>query len=586
MKQTQTVSHFLLVLSICIIVLLPVGVHATEPYYMTPTNPRGVTSIYESYCAVSSAGNSLPPLVQKDVNGDIQKNVITEEHLIFRHNFVKTDRGTDWSNSGGNVQRNGRSDVTGPLAADLLWSGARSSIISWLPVTEGDRLFVVRQKGWPGTTNDSLIIAMNLSSGAEFWSVNIPYHSGDWTTWIAGVKNGIVYASRSGNGASVEDNLYALDAATGSLLWTSTDLIDAGPYDGVVFAPDGDPVIGSFTDIWRINADDGSTAWHATRLGSVSSSCGGAIFQDSFYVADAAPGGHILVRYDLATGARLYESPVMPGFTLQNTPMAGPDGTIYLSRTQNNPSVDYFYAFTDTGTSFVENWHLPCAWTTFSEFAVGPDRGVYCVIPGPRIGKINATTGNVIAQSDLIDIPGYSYLSPHFAIDATGTVFFSNGGFDSGRLSVYTSDLQPLWNVSISNINIGGPALAEKGTLLVCGTGTTMHAYRSPAPWFDITVTAHRTKIQASIKNSGAGSATNVQWNITVTGGLLKRVHATTTGAIPVLAVGNQSIVSTDKLLLGFGKITILVSASCDEGVALSKNATGRLFLFLIAGVK
>jgi hypothetical protein len=426
---------------------------------------------------------------------------------------------------------------------------------------------------------------MNLSSGAELWSENIPFHSGDWTTWIAGVKNGIVYASRSGNGASVKDNLYALDAATGNLLWTSTNLIDAGPYDGVVFAPDGDPIIASFTDIWRINADDGSTAWHSTRLGSVSGSCGGAIYQDSFYVADAASGGHIIVRYDLATGARLYQSPVMPGFTLQNTPMVGPDGTIYLSRTQNNPSVDYFYAFTDTGTSLVEKWHLPCAWTTFSEFAVGPDGGAYCIIPGPRIGKIDATTGGVIVQSDLIDTPGYTYLSPHFAIDAIGTVFFSNGGFDNGRVTAYTPDLQPIWNVSITNINIGGPALAEKGTLLVCGSGTTMRAYRSPEPWFDIAVTARLSKIHASITNSGGSIATNVQWNITVTGGILKRIHETTLGVIPVLAVGNQSSVTTDKLLVGLGKITISVQVSCDEGVSVTKNATGHLFLFLIVGI-
>jgi len=585
MKKNRTASHFLLLNIMIVMALLPWSAIADEQYRMPLTTPLTETHDIESYRVVFPTGSGQSLQIHKDTTIGIPESTTTNGHIVQRQNSVRTYGGTDWSNSGGNAQRNGRSDTTGPITEDLLWSGARSSIISWLPVTEGERLFVIRQKGWPGSNNDSPIVAMNLSNGAELWSVDIPYHSGDWTTWVAGAKNGIVYASRSGNGASVKDNLYALDAATGSLLWTSTDLIDAGPYDGVVFAPDGDPIIASFTDIWRINADDGSTAWHATRLGSVSSSCGGTIYQDSFYIADAAPGGHIIVGYDLATGARLYQSQVMPGFTLQNTPMAGPDGTIYLSRTQNNPSVDYFYAFTDTGTSLVEKWHLPCAWTTFSEFAVGPDGGVYCIIPGPRIGKIDATTGDVIAQSDLIDTPGYTYLSPHFAIDATGTVFFSNGGFSNGRVFVYTSNLQPIWNVSITNINIGGPALAEKGTLLVCGTGTTMRAYRSPAPWFDIAVTARLTKIHASITNSGGRDATNLQWNITVTGGIFKRIHATTIGAVPVLAVGNQSIVSTDKLLMGFGKITISVRVSCDEGVSLTKNASGHLLLFLIVGV-
>ncbi len=83
-----------------------------------------------------------------------------------------------------------------------------------------------------------------------------------------------------------------------------------------------------------------TTVWHAARVGSVSGSCGGTRMATRFYVADAVPGGHAIVRYDVATGARLYQSPTMPGFTLQNTPMVGPDGTVYLSRTQNNPAVD------------------------------------------------------------------------------------------------------------------------------------------------------------------------------------------------------------------------------------------------------
>ena len=73
----------------------------------------------------------------------------------------------------------------------------------------------------------------------------------------------------------------------------------------------------------------------------------------------------------LATGAFQYQSSVMPGFTLQNTPMAGPDGTIYLSRTQNNVITDFFYAFTDTGTALVEKWNVAADWGTASEFTIG-----------------------------------------------------------------------------------------------------------------------------------------------------------------------------------------------------------------------
>src|SRR5262249_7214909 len=161
---------------------------------------------------------------------------------------------------------------------------------------------------------------------------NIPANSGDWTTWVAGVSNGQVYAARSGNGASVSAKLFALRATDGGEVWRSVDLINAGAYDGVVFASNGDPIIASFTTIKRIRATDGTTAWTASRQCSVSGNCGAAVAGSGVYVADAAAGGNVIKRFDLNTGAFQYQGPLMNGFLIQTTPMAAPDGTIYLPR--------------------------------------------------------------------------------------------------------------------------------------------------------------------------------------------------------------------------------------------------------------
>ena len=387
--------------------------------------------------------------------------------------------GADWTNSGGDAGRNGLSPEVGPTSANLAWSGARSSLIAWLPVTEGDRVFTVRQAKWPDQQpNDAYVVAMNIQTGAELWAVVLPYNTGDWTPWVGGVSNGRVYASRSGNGASVRARLYALDANDGHTLWVSNVLQDAGPYDGVVFAPDGDPIVASFHDIWRFNAEDGTTVWHATRTGSVSGSCGGALFGNAFYVADAVSGGHTIIRFDATTGARMYQSPTMSGFTLQNTPMVGPDGTVYLSRTQNNPAVDYYYAFTDTGTALVEKWHIPSYNGAFGEFGVGPDGSLYFVIPGPRLARIDPATGGVIHQTAVLS----GFTAAHVAVDADGKVFCSNSAFATGRLYSYNADLSSRWDVAVQNINIGGPSLGRYGTLVVCGVGTDMRAYRTTNP--------------------------------------------------------------------------------------------------------
>ncbi len=66
----------------------------------------------------------------------------------------------DWINSGGDAGRNGLSSEIGPTGAEPAWSGGRSSLIAWLPVTEGERAFMVRQPRWPDQQpNDAYVVA-------------------------------------------------------------------------------------------------------------------------------------------------------------------------------------------------------------------------------------------------------------------------------------------------------------------------------------------------------------------------------------------------------------------------------------------
>jgi hypothetical protein len=381
----------------------------------------------------------------------------------------------DWTNLGGNAGRNALSDAIGPAAPDVRWSGGDTSLIAWHPVIDADTVYVVRQTGFPpaGEPDGSPIFAYDLATGAERWRTDLPFQSGDWTTWIAGVSHGQVYASRSGNGASVSDPLVALDAATGDIVWTSDALIDAGAYDGVVFAPDGDPIVGSFTTITRIDAATGDTVWQVDRACSVSGNCGVALHEDRIYAVDVVGGGQAVRRFDLATGAAGPQGPTMPGFTLQNTPMVAPDGTIYVARTQNNPDVDFFYAFGDEGSLIREKWNVPAAWNTRAEHGVGPDGSVYMMAPGNEFVRLDPADGSVLDSAGVL--PGFS--SPRMAIGADGRVYLSNGAFATGRLYAFEADLQPLWDVPVTNINIGGPALAADGTLLVVGNGTQVIAF-------------------------------------------------------------------------------------------------------------
>ncbi len=385
----------------------------------------------------------------------------------------------DWTNSGGNAGRNELSTEVGPSAATVLWSGSRPSLIAWQPVTEGNRVFIVRQTAFPpsGQPTEAPVVCQDLTTGAELWHFDVPFNANDWTTWIAGASQGHVYAARSGNGASVSDKLYCLDSATGAQLWMSVVSIDAGAYDGVVFAPNGDPIIGSFTHIWRIDHTTGATVWTANRQASISGDCGVAATSTAAYAADILGPGLVIKKFDLATGALLYTSPAMSGASTQNTPMVGPDGTIY-QHVQQSQTVNLYYAWTDTGTSLVQKWNVPSGYTAFAEFGVGPDGSVYHLAPNSEIHRLNPATGATLNTTGPIPTDPGLPVFPRLAVDAQGRVYLNNAQGNAGILASYNADLSLRWSIPFSSGNIGGPILAQNGTLLMAGIGTNVIAFR------------------------------------------------------------------------------------------------------------
>ncbi len=136
--------------------------------------------------------------------------------------------------------------------------------------------------------------------------------------------------------------------------------------------------------------------------------------------------------------------------------------------TQNQPQLDKFYSFRDTGTALVENWRVPAGWSSSSEFGIGPDGSVYMIGPGRVIQRLNPANGAVINSSAPIPADTFG-LTARFAIDADGKVFFCNGAVTSGRLYSFNANLTERWSVSVPFATIGGPAIGQDGTLVQVG---------------------------------------------------------------------------------------------------------------------
>lgn len=100
--------------------------------------------------------------------------------------------------------------------------------------------------------------------------------------------------------------------------------------------------------------------------------------------------------------------------------------------------------------------------------------------------------------------------------------------------------------------------------------------------------TASPGKVSMTVKNIGDANATSVNVTLHVVGGLFGRINIDKTKVLPMLAIDEEKIVTTDGFILGLGKITLSASASCTEAVppVATKNATGKIFLFFIFGIQ
>ncbi len=394
---------------------------------------------------------------------------------------------SDWTNLGGNSARNGLTAEVGPSTANSLWNNTQDpTIIAWVPVTLGSRVYTIREASFPSGSNaGDQLICYDINTGAKLWHTVVPFNgtATDWIAWIAGADHGKVYASRASNGKL--GTIRQFDALTGAPGWISQAQTQAFAYDGVVFAPNGNLLVGDLSTVVCIDANDGHTVWTFARTRAVSGNCGVACTANAVYLDNGFFGSsQWITKLDLATGAFLYDSPQMTGGSEQNQPFVSPDGkTVYFSRTQNNPSTDFLFAFDDNGSSMSLKWQRPVRWTTSHEFGIASDGSIYTFLQTDEFVRLDPATGNVTGTAGVLAPLGSPNLSPKTAVGGDGVVYVSNGWANNpstnGRMWAFSADLSlNLFTLNLTNPNQGGPALGSNGTLVMCDLGG-VHAYRS-----------------------------------------------------------------------------------------------------------
>ena len=87
-------------------------------------------------------------------------------------------------------------------------------------------------------------------------------------------------------------------------------------------------------------------------------------------------------------------------------------------------------------------------------------------------------------------------------------------------------------------------------------------------------------RVSSTIRNPGVEAAEDVSWTITLDGGLILLGKETTGTGLSIPAGGEETVNS--KLILGFGKTRVIVTAEIPDGGSDSKNQGATVLLFFI----
>jgi len=226
----------------------------------------------EALASISGAGNVVPGIaVQVPATAAPGTAYLT---AVGRHSGLSAQApflvSTSWAQYRYSCKREGVDPYENVLSAstvagiDVVWSFTTGAYVDSSPAAADGVVYVGSQ--------DENVYALNAATGAKIWS----FRTGGGVVPSAAVADGMVYVG------SDDRNVYALNAATGAKIWSfpTGDLVWSSPAvaGGVVY-------VGSFDrNVYALNAATGAKIWSSTTGAPIESSpavAGGVVYVGS-----------------------------------------------------------------------------------------------------------------------------------------------------------------------------------------------------------------------------------------------------------------------------------------------------------------
>ena len=467
--------------------------------------------------------------------------------LFFATIFsVAVTANDDWTMYGHDAQNSRYSTSDAPDTKNILWSSPTNEKIISSPAVVDDKVFV--------GSYDYNVYCFNSQTGDVVWN----YTTGDSVRSSPAVYNGLVYVY------SNDGNLYYLNADDGTYVdsYSIGGTISSSPtvaYDKVFFTSANGKIFcfeaDSATEVWNVSvgSDVVSTVAVANDCVYVSSTVG------DIFCLSAGDGSEIWMY---TSGSLTLSSPAVV------------DDKVYLG--SMSPSIYCLDAIGNGDGTTDLIWDYPVTGTIQSSPAVAEGmvflntkNSMYCLDAGDGSEQWTYDTGNA-----------FMYQSSPAVAD--GKVYFCSGTTFGTIFCLNITNGNLIWKHDINAGIKSSPAIAN-GNLYVGSEDFNLYCFGVEPTFPEIVISSIEggSGITATIENAGDADATDVQWSITIEGGLFileKEIE----GSFELISAGDSEEIHMDVLGIGLGIITplptITVTAECAEDSSDTQSVSAKIF--------
>ena len=314
-----------------------------------------------------------------------------------------------------NAQHTGDySPVAGPVPSNgqLLWNYTITGYVGSSPAVVNGVVYV--------GSADNNVYALNATTGTKLWN----YTTDSYVYSSPAVVNGVVYVGSVENNG-IDNNVYALNATTGTKLWSYATR--ANVYSSPAVA-NGMLYIGSEDwNLYALNATTGAFVWSYTIGGQVLSSpavANGVVYVGSFqdgtvYALNATSGAKL---WNYTTGNEVFSSPAVA------------NGVVYVGSLDNNT-----YAL--NATTGAKLWSFTTGGAVWSSPAVV--NGVVYV--GSADGNVYAIGNESVSQQTTLTVSAPSFAAINRPFTINGTLNTTGGTAISGATIQLQKNVSGTW---------------------------------------------------------------------------------------------------------------------------------------------